>query len=174
AEQGPQTPQPTRIGEEGGPSARRRTVAFYRTAAVEASLGVAVLVCAGFLTALSPPAAVAAEPDELRETETGDHYSVTLVVSPPPRGGFPSNVSLYLVDTETGEPLQQAERIRVAINNTQDPESAPASYATRPDGDGWWRAGDVLFVRPGNYTATVTIQTQTVYLEEIIIRFAVA
>ncbi|MBI2077283.1 MAG: copper resistance protein CopC/CopD [Euryarchaeota archaeon] len=172
-EQGPQTPQPARIGEEIGPTARRRTTAFYRTAAVEASLGVAVLVCAGFLTALSPPAAVAAGPDALTASETGDNYAVTLVVEPRPRAGASSNVSIYLLDTETGNPVTEAERVRIEINNTQDPESAPASYATRPDGDGWWRAGDILFVRGGNYTAKVTIQTQKVYLEEVVVRFVV-
>jgi len=142
---------------------------FRRVVAVEALVGAGVLVLAGFLTSISPPSAEAAGPTSTvySVAREGDHFNVTLEADPAPAVGSSSNITLQLQDVSTGRPLDNAYRVRLRLASTDEPEQGSQSWVANQTGPGQWTVPPVLFTRAGNYTATVTIQTESVYSEDV-------
>lgn len=158
------------------PEGPKRTSAFARTVSIEAVFGVAVLVCAGFLTALSPPADIAAAsgPEPLQVSREGDDFNVTLFLRPPPVAQAEANLTLLIWKTEDREPLTNATRVIVDIIPEDDDGTGAERHQAVHDDEGLWVVGDVLFPQPGDFTVKVSIQTPFVYLEEIGLPITVA
>lgn len=174
---GPDTRAPGQPPEVTAPADLRgghgRTRQFARVVAVEAALGIGVLVLAGFLTAVSPLYTVDEAGPGLSEflgTGIGDHFDVGLSATPNPTAGGSSNVSVT-IGTSDGEPLTEAIRVRVEVRAGD--EGGGAAYNAYHEGDGVWVLGEVLWTTAGNHTAFVTIQTEDVYREVIEVDFTV-
>ena len=164
---GPEVTAPSDV-----PGTRSRTGPFARVVALEAALGVAVLVLAGFLTAMSPPGGAYEEdaPAAFTAFGTSENYDVVLGATPSPTAGASSNVSL-VIRTSDGSPLTEAVRVRVEIR----PEDGNGSeYSATHSRGGTWRLGDVFFATGGAYVALVTIQTEEIFREVVEVRFDVA
>jgi putative copper export protein len=176
ARPGPDEERPTHDYSSLHPTRANRGSVFARAVGLEATLGVLVLVLAGFLTAVSPPSALAAEPGflGLQRIGYGDEYNVTLRVDPSPGVGRSSNVSLQIEDASSGAPLEEAIRVRLTIARVGDNESAGETYAATALGGGQWSVGDVLFSRAGAHEARIEIQTEDVYSDVIMVPFDVA
>lgn len=145
-----------RVGPDGTGAGLRRAVA------AEASIGALILVLAAMLTAVSPSlqddggGAVDAYAD-------GARFHYHLMVDPAPVAGGRSTLVLAIVDLSSGEML---------VDNTCGRDScvqlaiAPEGAAEEdmrlvlaPDGEGHWRATDVLWTFSGPVLATVQVQT---------------
>ncbi|HUR62958.1 MAG TPA: copper resistance protein CopC [Candidatus Thermoplasmatota archaeon] len=145
--------------------------------AVEAFLGAAVLVLAGFLTSVSPPAADAA-PAAPTLREQGDTYLVHLLVQPAARVGGSSVLTLVIEDARTGQPMAantcgnpaascvQAEVAYAGHNGTEVHEARLEGAA--------WEVHDLVWTRAGTATVKVDISTAEVFHDEVTFRVAVA
>lgn len=147
---------------------------FGRAVSFEATLGLVVLVLAGFLTAISPPSAETLEEAPYDLVGYGDYYNVTLRFLPLPSGGGTANVTLRIETAATGEPLETAIRVRVYFLRDDANESGGEAHSARPLGGGSWLVGDVFFAQPGGYIARVDVQTEEVFRDTIEIPFEVA
>jgi copper transport protein len=149
-----------------------------RTAvAVEALLGAVVLVLAGFLTSVSPPAAAEAQAPVL--AQQGDTYLVHLLVEPPARVGGSSALTFFIEEAATGK--------RLANNTCGNPAlscvSAEVSYAglNGTEGheahllaDGSWSVHDLVWTRAGAAKVKVNIASADVFHDEVTFDVTVA
>jgi copper transport protein len=147
-----------RLGPDG------TTAGFRRTVAIEATLGVAVLVLAAFLTAVSPATPAAAEGDASTSVfADGALFHYHLVLDPSPTTGGRSDLTLMVVDLATGEPLANNTCGREScVQVTLGPDSAPDEgtlYVLVPDGAGHWTTPDLLWTFDGPATALVQVET---------------
>jgi hypothetical protein len=147
-----------RLGPDGTPAGLRRTVA------IEACVGVTVLVLAGFLTAISP--AVEADhsgPEGIAAFAEGSQFHFHLEVDPAPVAGGRSDLRLSILDLGTGEPLAnntcgRDSCVQLTIGPEGDAEGG-ATYTMEPDGEGHWVMPDVLWTFSGPAGAEVLAET---------------
>lgn len=142
--------------------------------AVEAALGAAVLVLAGLLTAVSPPAD--ATPPPLTLAQQGDVYLVRMDVDPDPRLGGSSALTFTIEEAATGKRLEtntcggpsclQAE---VAYAGLGDAE-AHAVYAS----GGTWSVRDLVWTRAGPATVRLSVSSAEVFHDEVAFSLTVA
>lgn len=150
--------------------------AFGSAVAAEATLGVVVLVLAGFLTAISPPSGQALEGGSSTYDLKGygDAHNATLHFAAPPTAGTSVNVSLSLETSHDGAPLETAVRVRVTLQREDGNGTGGETYNARLQGGGRWLVGDVLFAQAGKYRARIDVQTEEVFRDVIEIGFSVA
>lgn len=170
---GPDHAEPPRTYAALHPDTQNRGRAFARAVSMEATIGVLVLVLAGFLTAISPPPSLAAEQGFVAQG-AGREHNVTLLIDPAPSLGRYANVTVLVEESATGAAVEQAIRIRVRIAAVGGNETAGEAYTATPLGGGRWLVGDILFARAGAHEATVEVQTETVYRDTATVRFEVA
>ncbi|MFA5943899.1 MAG: copper resistance protein CopC [Candidatus Thermoplasmatota archaeon] len=158
------------LGPDGTPAGLRRTVA------VEAVLGVVVLVLAAFLTAVSPAVA----DDSGGRTDVfadGSLFHYHLAFEPSPTLGGQSDAVLAIVDLSTGEALVENtcgrdSCVQMTLAAASDPDQG-ALYVLVPDETGHWTVPDLLWTFQG--AAVATIQVQTAVAEDTgTLAFAVA
>jgi hypothetical protein len=171
-----------KLGPAMRPLPAAGTGGLRRLAAVEAGLGALVLVLAGALTSISPPAEAHAQEDMLHLHGVGADFEVVAMVTPPPVVGGTSSITLYIHALATGEMVQDnscdstgtrdscVDVLIGAGNGTQGADR----HVARPDGNGAWVVEDVLWTFPGNATATVRIQTAEVFEDDVALPFQVA
>ncbi len=140
-------------------------------ARAEALMGIIILVLAGFLTSISPPATVAAAVPEVLDMQAqGDFYVVEARFGPVPHVGESSQVEFMIKDATTGAPVEGNTCGRLScIEATVT--SAGQTAANRPDvldhGGGTWLIHSVLWPSPGNATLTLTISTPQHYSDTV-------
>ncbi len=150
---------------------------FRNAVRIEAFFGIAILVLAGFLTSVSPPAAEAASsPDLVRLRAQGDYYVVHATLIPTPTNGSSSIVELVIEDAATGLPIAgetcgRSSCIQPIFTFTGIEESnRPAALA---HGNGTWIVHGVLWPRSGDATLNVTISTAEHFLDTVTMPFKV-
>ncbi|HUR60802.1 MAG TPA: copper resistance protein CopC [Candidatus Thermoplasmatota archaeon] len=145
------------------------------TVAVEASLGLVVLVLAGFLTSVSPPQAEAAlAPPTL--AQQGDVYLVHLLVEPAAQAGGSSILTLVVEDAATGQRLAnntcgRASCIQVDVGYTG--VNGTETHLAHPTGTAWG-VHDLVWTRAGEATVTVAISSAEVFRDSVTFRLVVA
>ncbi len=151
---------------------------FARVLAVEAILGVIVLVLAGFLTSLSPPAAASSEtPTTLTLRADGDVHVAQLRLDPAPRAGQASTLHFAILETESGRAVTNNTCGRdscVTIQITAPGNATPEKRIAQPDGHGDWVVPNALWTRSGNWTVQLTVSTAAVFADTIAFAVPVA
>lgn len=142
--------------------------------AVEASLGVLVLVLAGFLTSVSPPAAAAPAVPALRAQ--GDTYLVHMAVQPAARVGGSSVLTFTVEEAATGKRLEnntcgnpsclQAEVSYAGLNGTE-------VHAVHSLGAAWG-VHDLVWARAGPAKVKLDISSAEVFHDEVAFNVTVA
>ncbi len=146
-----------------------------RFVAFEAGLGALVLVLAGFLTSISPPATAEA-PDVLEVAGDGAVFHAVLTLDPVPAAGASSTLRLVVTDAD-GAPVADntCGRDSCLVLRIAEPGAEGATFLPRPDGEGGWTVAEpVLWVRSGPREATLEVQTAEVYLDTVAFSFGVA
>ncbi|MBW3582817.1 MAG: copper resistance protein CopC [Euryarchaeota archaeon] len=153
-----------------------RVSSFKGSVAVETFLGVSVLVLAGFLTALSPPGPDSAgeEADIFRAVEEGSDFLVVFRLEPAPTAPGESRLVMNITDTRSGEPLEDAIRVVVESEQQGREDLGAERFEANMTSPGTWAVDRVVFVSPGNYTFTVTIDTPYVYHDTVMFEVPVA
>lgn len=150
-----------------------------RTAvAVEASLGLAVLVLAGFLTSVSPPAA--AVPALPAYAAQGDAYLVHMTVDPAAKLGRNSILTFYIEESRVGggkltnntcgNPTQSCVLALVGYAGLNGTETHQAHLM--PDGS--WAVHDLVWTRTGAVRVQVEISSEEVFHDEVAFNLTVA
>lgn len=150
-----------------GPSRHR---AFARIVALEAGLGVVVLVLAGSLTAISPPTTPEIPEDATRTTGFGQEFRSVLTLRPAPIVGAASNVSFELSRIADGRPVEAAVRIRVSVAAADDVAAGGQAWTATHVAGGHWTIGEVLFTQKGPHTVRLEVQTDDVYRDIVDLR----
>lgn len=159
------------------PDEPARPTAFRRTVAAEATVGALVLVLAGILTAIAPPAGAA--PSEAVEWMAhGDSYMARIVFDPAPMAGQPSHPTITVTRIDTGAIEGNAtcgrdSCLRLTVVPQADPSVGASSFDAIPNGNGGWMVHNLLLVRSGAYDATLAFQTGEVFLDELRFTFHV-
>jgi copper transport protein len=133
-----------------------------RVAGTEAAIGVATLLVAGILLSVGAPGAtlVASFSDDL----PGFDISGTLQITPEPKSGEEHEIRLFMVKTDTNEPIQnntcgrESGCIRLSWYADAEGELTAQEIALRPEGDGWW-TGSMIFFDKGPHTWTGAAST---------------
>lgn len=149
-----------------------------RTAvAVEAGLGALVLVLAGFLTAVSPPAA-ATPPLPVLSQQGGD-YLVHLTVEPAAQVGSNSVLTFYIEEAATGKrlvnntcgnPVLSCVNAEVSYAGLNGTESHQAHLME----DGSWAVHDLVWTRAGAAKVKANIASADVFHDEVTFDLTVA
>ena len=146
---------------------------FGRTLAIEASLGVVVLVLAGLLTSVSPPAA--ALPPPYAVDGQGEHFLVHAEMAQP-HVGNQSVMHITVTSADDGTVLANNTCGRagscVGLDLLYPGANATEHHEANPSG-GLWMVHDVIWAQAGNVTATVTVSTADVYSESIALHIVV-
>ncbi|MFO1533492.1 MAG: copper resistance protein CopC, partial [Thermoplasmatota archaeon] len=146
-----------------------------RMVAIEATLGAVVLVLAGFLTSVSPPAVAASGPAPMAETVTTDHYVVHLKADPPPKQGVTSEVFLQIerLDPTTGatQPMLNntcgrttCVTLTVQYDGAAGPEQ-PRDALLHQDG---WYVHSLLWSSPGRANVTIAMSDPPIFEEDAV------
>jgi copper transport protein len=138
---------------------------FRRTLAVEACMGAAVLILAGFLASVSPPAAAGSAAPTMELRADGDAFRYLLVLDPVPHAGSSSHATLYIQELGSGKPVTNntcgrvdSSCVQLEFSDPAHPEQGAESHQLQPDGNGGW-FDHVLWARSGAYLAVPLVQT---------------
>lgn len=148
----------------------RRAVAF------EAILGVLVIILAGSLTSVSPPAAEQLAPQLTTLRAQGEYFLVHATFEGDPIVGTTSDIKLNIVDAESGVPVSNNTCGRescVTISLTYGNGTEPDNRVALPHGTGTWFAHSIVWTRPGPAQIVVNISTQDHFLDAIQMKFEV-
>lgn len=146
---------------------------FGRTLAVEASLGAVVLVLAGLLTSVSPPAA--ALPPPYAVDGQSEHFLVHAEMADPHVGNA-SLMHITITSADDGTLLVNNTCGRagscVGLDLLYPGANETEHHEANPSG-GLWMVHDVIWAQAGDVNATVTIATRDVYSERVTLRITV-
>ncbi|MES2154965.1 MAG: CopD family protein [bacterium] len=150
-----------------------------RTVAIEASLGIAVLLLAGILTSVSPPLAATAAPAGYKTVASSEHFAVTLMADSAPRQGATATLTLSIkriADDGAESPLEnntcgRASCVSVTLQMPGAAAPEPARDATVADGI--WSVTGILWTGSGTGNATVSISDPPVVKEDVVVPFTV-
>jgi copper transport protein len=161
-----------------GPDGTRR--GLRRVVALEASVGVVVLVLAGFLTAVSPPTTVTG-PAPLSVAGDGDAFHYNLDLSPVPAVGGRSNLVLHVYDRTSGDEVMgntcgRTSCVELSIGPAAGNDTEPGGerHVLVPDGHGAWTVQGVLWSFSGEAFCTIRVQTADVFQDNATLQFTVA
>jgi copper transport protein len=150
-----------------------------RLVQVEAIFGVGTLFLAALLTSISPPATAAVPTvDAMPEPfeSHGEAYMMLGRWSAAPSSGSSTTLEFRLTNHH-GDPVvnntcgrDDCILLQVRPEGTQDMQVYPAS----PRGGGQWSTEAILWVSPGQYKATLQVQTADVYLDKLSFTVTVA
>ena len=161
-------------------SVGRRAQRLRRTVQVEAVFGVGALFLAALLTSISPPAtatAPASGEDGLEPFEVhGESYMMLAQWDRQPASGA-STVLSFRLTTHHGDAVENNTCGRsscILLQLRPDSSEELQVYGVEPEGAGRWRTQPVLWVAPGQYNATIQVQTADVYLDELSFNVTVA
>ena len=149
-----------------------RGKALKQAVRLEVLFSAGTIIAAGLLLSVSPPTdEVMAEAADLERTAQGTDYVALMQLSPSPAVGQSHTARFFLTEDATGEPLTnntcgRDDCIRMRWVMEGD-ESTAQEAAAAPEGDGWWRVEDVLFVASGNTTVALDVQSAYVYLDTL-------
>lgn len=140
---------------------------FARTLGIEAALGVVVLVLAGFLTSISPPAAASgAEPTTF--VAEGDAHAVQLVVEPMPQAGSSSTLRFTILDSENAAVVANTcgrdSCVTVAITA---PGNGTGERRVASPVEGAWVVENTFWPVAGNWTLALTVSTSAVFRDTV-------
>lgn len=146
-----------------------------RTVTVEATLAVIVMLVAGFLTSVSPPATAAATPAAPLTLEGGDaDYEVHLTLTPGPRQGSLSTMELHIyriLENGTQQPMLEntcgrTSCVSVTFQYGTDPAEPPQAAQLHPDS---WAVGNIAWTKSGAATMTVNISDPPVFERAVVL-----
>ncbi|MEK6984898.1 MAG: copper resistance protein CopC [Candidatus Thermoplasmatota archaeon] len=143
------------------------TKPFARTLGVEAILGVVVLVFAGFLTSISPPA-VATSTNALTFFSEGDSHAVQLVVDPTPQAESTSTLRFTILDSDNAAVVSNScgRDSCVTLEITAPGNATPERRVAVPR-EGAWVVENALWPVAGNWTLGLTVSTSTVFRDTV-------
>lgn len=141
-----------------------------RVAGTEAGLGIVTLLVAGMLLSVGAPGATleASFSDDL----PGFDISGTIQITPEPVSGEEHDVRVYLVETDTNEPVRnntcgrESGCVRMFWYANADGELTAQELALEPTGDGWW-TGRMIFFASGEHT--ISIEVTTAWLSDTLV-----
>jgi copper transport protein len=130
---------------------------FNRAIAVEAVLGIAVLLTVAVLTGLVPSreAITAARVPQLTQTQKVGNLQVTLTLGSLQPGD--NSFDVYLKDAKSGKPVTDAERVALRIA-TVDMDMGEAEAIATPRGDGHYTATGPYLAMSGAWQARVIVR----------------
>jgi copper transport protein len=137
------------------------TKPFQRTLAVEAVLGAVVLVLAGFLTSLSPPAlATSTAPPGTTVEASGLDHVAQLRMDPSPKAGGASTLLFTILEKASGRRLANntcggSDCVSLVIAAPGGGNATQKRVAT-PSG-GQWLVQNMLWATAGDWTLTMTV-----------------
>ena len=146
-----------------------REAGLRRTVRFEAAVSALVLVAAGLLMSVSPPAEGSIQTaDGLERTAQGRDYLAFLEIRPQPTVGGDHTVRVYITEEFSGDVLANNTCGRDScVRLSWDVDGASAQEVIlAPEGDGWWHA-NVLFVAAGNTTMQLDVQSAYVYRDTL-------
>lgn len=150
--------------------------ALRRIIALEASVGLLVLLLAGALTAVAPPMGQAVAEPSLSLMGDGENHHAMATLTPRPAVGGSSDLHL-VVGTHAGEAVTADTCGRTGCLSATVAYEGDAAAGQRhplaPDGQGGWAAPGLLWTIPGNATITIVIQTAEVFEDTIVLRLRV-
>jgi len=150
-----------------------------RTVAVEATLGAIVLVLAGLLTSVSPPAA-AAQGAAMTADGQGAYYLVRATADPAPHVGAAGQLTLTITPTDPKDaPVANdtcgrsapASCVGLALSYSG---GAPEHYNAQPTGSGTWQVTGITWSQAGAVEANVTISTADHFSDTVALRWTVS
>lgn len=143
-----------------------------RLIVAETAVGIVVLLLAGFLTSVSPPA-VAQDTDVLVVGGQGLHHRVEAEM-PPPRVGETAIIHLTIATLE-GTPVVEntCGRTSCVTLELRFGDQPAETFRAYPAG-GIWMVHDAVWTQPGQVQATVVISTEEHFQDDVAFAFAVA
>jgi hypothetical protein len=138
-------------------------------------LALIVMLVAGFLTSVSPPAVVAATPAEPMTLEGGDSdYEVHLTLTPGPQQGGVSAMELHIyriLENGTQQPMLEntcgrTSCVSVTFQYGTDPAEPAQSAQLGTDS---WAVGNIAWTQSGAATMTVTISDPPVFERAVVL-----
>lgn len=137
---------------------------FGRLVAVEAAMAAAVLLLAGFLTAVPPPGTAEAVEPDLRLHEEGTYHNVTLGMAPP-RVGESSVMHIRITPLDPAEPpvtnntCGRSQGSCVQVTVAYGDAAGGEEHDAQPFGGGTWMMHEGIWAQAGPARITVRIST---------------